>query len=84
MRLVFDRNGWDDYTHWQVEDRAVAKRLNRIITDTLRSPFDGIGKPEPLRYELAGTWSRRVTDEHRLVYIVDGDDLIIVAARYHY
>ena len=70
--------------HWQVEDRAVAKRLNRIIAETLRSPFDGFGKSEPLRYELAGTWSRRITDEHRLVYLVDGDDLIIVAARYHY
>lgn len=84
MRLVFDRNGWDDYLHWQAEDRTVAKRLNRIIADTLRSPFDGIGKPEPLRYDLAGAWSRRITEEHRLVYLVDGDDLIIVAARYHY
>lgn len=84
MRLVFDKNGWDDYLHWQAEDRAVAKRLNRLIAETRRSPFDGIGKPEPLRYDLAGAWSRRITEEHRLVYLVDGDDLIIVAARYHY
>lgn len=84
MRLVFTRDGWDDYVHWQSADRQVLKRINRLIEDALRDPFDGIGKPEPLKHLHAGAWSRRITDEHRLVYVVDGDDLIVVQARYHY
>lgn len=84
MRLVFTPIAWEDYTHWQRTDRATVKRINRLINDTLRDPTTGIGKPEPLRHMLSGTWSRRITEEHRLVYLVDGDDLVILQARYHY
>lgn len=84
MRLVFTPNGWDDYKHWLGADRTVLKRINKLIDDTLREPYEGIGKPEPLRHVFAGCWSRRITEEHRLVYLVDGDDLVILQARYHY
>ena len=84
MRLVFTDHGWEDYQHWVTNDRRTLKRLNRLIEDTLRSPFEGIGKPEPLQHLLAGAWSRRIDDEHRLVYLVSGDDLVIVQGRYHY
>lgn len=84
MRLVFTPNGWEDYQHWLAVDRTVLKRINRLIDDALRDPFAGIGKPEQLRHALAGAWSRRITEEHRLVYVVDGDDLVIIQARYHY
>ena len=84
MRLVFVQQGWEDYQYWQREDRAIVKRINRLIEDTLRDPARGIGKPEPLKYGVAGAWSRRITEEHRLVYLVRGDDLVIVQARYHY
>lgn len=83
MRLVFTTNGREDYTSWLTTDRAIPKRINRLIEDALCDPTAGIGKPEPLRL-LAGTWSRRITEEHRLVYLVDGDDLVILQARYHY
>lgn len=85
MRITFDADGWDDYRYWQVTDRKVLKRTNLLIDDIVRDdPFSGIGKPEPLRHHLTGAWSRRITDEHRLVYLVRGDDLVILAARYHY
>lgn len=84
MRLVFTSHGWSDYRHWQTTDRAVLKRINRLIDDIVRDPFDGIGKPEALRHALAGSWSRRITEEHRLVYLVHGEDIVIVQARYHY
>lgn len=84
MRLVFTPNGWEDYKHWLEADRTVLKRINRLIDDTLRDPFSGIGKPEQLRHALAGAWSRRISEEHRLVYLVDKDDLVILQARYHY
>jgi toxin YoeB len=84
MRLVFTPHGWHDYLHWHSADRAVLKRVNRLIEDALRDPFDGIGKPEQLRHALAGAWSRRITEEHRLVYLVDGEDLVVLQARYHY
>lgn len=84
MRLVFTANAWSDYTYWVKTDRAVLKRVNRLIDDALRDPVAGIGKPEPLRHVLAGSWSRRITEEHRLVYLVDGDDLVILQARLHY
>lgn len=84
MRLVFTDNGWDDYLYWQGTDRAVLKRLNRLIEDALRDPAAGIGKPEALRHVLQGAWSRRIDEEHRLVHLVDGDDLVVLQARYHY
>ena len=84
MRFVFTPHGWEDYVHWQSTDRSTLKRINRLLDDIARDPFDGIGKPEQLRHVLAGAWSRRIDAEHRLVYLVDGDDIIIVQARYHY
>lgn len=84
MRLVFTPHGWEDYQYWQATDRQTLKRLNRLLDDTLRDPFSGIGKPESLRHVLAGCWSRRIDEEHRFVYLVDGDDLVILQARYHY
>jgi len=84
MRLVFTSHGWADYTHWQQADRQILKRVNRLIDESLRDPTSGIGKPEPLRHVLAGAWSRRITEEHRLVYLVDGDDLVVLQARFHY
>lgn len=84
MRLVFTPHGWEDYTFWVETDRAMLKRLNRLIEAAVRDPTSGIGKPEPLRHLLSGAWSRRITDEHRLVYLIDGDDLVILQARYHY
>ena len=84
MRLVFTPNGWSDSTYWLAADRQTLTRINRLIDDALRDPVSGIGKPEPLRHMLSGAWSRRITEEHRLVYLVDGDDLIILQARFHY
>jgi toxin YoeB len=84
VRLVFTPHGWEDYLHWQTADRAMLKRINRLIEDVIRDPFAGIGKPEPLKHALAGAWSRRIDEVHRLVYLVDTDDIVIVQARYHY
>ncbi|HEY0117985.1 MAG TPA: Txe/YoeB family addiction module toxin [Cellulomonas sp.] len=84
MRLVFTAAGWEDYQHWQTADRTILKRINRLIDESMRDPFGGIGKPEQLKYGASGAWSRRITDEHRLVYLIMGDDLVILQARYHY
>ena len=84
MRLVFTPHGWADYLHWQSFDKKTVKRINRLIEDSLRDPFAGIGKPEPLRHVLQGCWSRRIDAEHRLVYLVEDKDLVILQARYHY
>jgi toxin YoeB len=84
VRLVFTSRGWEDYLWWQANDRATLKRINRLVDDALRDPTAGIGKPEPLRHVLSGCWSRRIDEEHRLVYLVDGEDLIVLQARYHY
>lgn len=75
---------WQDYLYWQQEDKRVLKRINALIKDIERNPFDGIGKPEPLKYEWSGFWSRRIDDEHRLVYTCQGDNIIIAQCRYHY
>jgi toxin YoeB len=84
MRLSFAADGWDDYVYWRGADRPTLKRINRLIQDILRNPTSGIGKPEPLKWDLAGAWSRRINDEHRLVYLVEDDEIVILAARYHY
>jgi toxin YoeB len=84
VKLTFTPTGWSDYVHWQSADRQILKRINRLIDDVLRDPYDGIGKPEALKHALAGAWSRRITDEHRLVYLPDGDEVVILQARYHY
>lgn len=83
MRITFTSRGWEDYLSWQ-DDRKMLRRINRLIQEAAGDPAGGIGKPEPLTQNLAGYWSRRVTDEHRLVYQVRGDDLVIVQVRYHY
>jgi len=84
VRVVFTPLGWQDYLHWLTADRALLKRLNRLIDDTTRDPFAGIGRPEPLKHALAGAWARRIDDEHRMIYLADGDDLVILQARLHY
>lgn len=78
MQLVFDHAGWEDYQYWQSADRKVLKRINKLIEASLRDPFDGIGKPKQLEYGAAGAWSRRITEEHRLVYGMIGDDLVVL------
>ena len=87
-QLAWRKEAWEDYCYWQRywqrQDRKVLKRINQLIEDALRHPFEGIGKPEPLKYGADGAWSRRITQEHRLVYLVQGDDLVILQARYHY
>jgi len=84
MRLAFTPHGWDDYLYWQRTDKPTLNRLNRLLNEVLRDPVSGIGKPEPLRHILAGCWSRRIDEEHRLVYLVDGDDIVVLQARFHY
>jgi toxin YoeB len=84
VRLAFTANGWADYVWWQSGDRATLKRVNRLIDDVLRHPTTGIGKPEPLRYHDESAWSRRITEEHRLVYQVRENTVIVVQARFHY
>lgn len=83
-RITWTLASWEDYQYWQGQDRKTLKRINNLIKDCLREPFDGIGKPEPLKENLSGFWSRRIDETNRLVYLVDGDDLIVIACRYHY
>jgi toxin YoeB len=82
--LKFDSDAWDDYLYWQSTDKAMLKRINGLVKDVLRDPYVGTGKPEPLKHELSGWWSRRVTDEHRLVYRLVGNTVEIAKIRYHY
>jgi toxin YoeB len=82
--VAFDPNGWEDYMSWQTQDRKTLKRINQLITDALRDPFAGIGKPETLKHILAGAWSRRIDDTNRLVYYVTEDHIVILQARDHY
>jgi toxin YoeB len=84
VRLVFTPHAWEDYLYWQQVDRQQVKRINRLIQDSLRDPQSGIGKPEPLRHLLQGAWSRRIDSEHRQVYLVDAEDLVILQLRFHY
>jgi toxin YoeB len=84
VRLLFSENAWQDYLYWQRTDQKTLKRINFLIRDIQRMPYEGIGKPEPLKHGLAGYWSRRITDEHRLVYKVEDDAGLIAQLRYHY
>jgi toxin YoeB len=84
VKLVFAEQAWEDYLFWQRTDRKQVERINTLIREIVRTPFTGIGKPEPLRHALAGYWSRRINDEHRIVYRVAGDSLLIAQLRYHY
>ena len=84
MRIIFDDSAWSDYLWWQVQDRKVLKRINRLIKDVERNGNEGIGKPEALRHQFSGWWSCRITDEHRLVYKLTDDSIVIASCRYHY
>lgn len=84
MRLFFSGHAWNDYICWQKTDKKTLNRINSLIKETKRNPFDGIGKPEPLQHALSGYWSRRITDEHRFVYKVSEDAIYIAQLRYHY
>jgi toxin YoeB len=84
VTVIFDDDAWEDYLYWQRTDPKVLKRINALIKEIQRSPYEGVGKPEPLKYNFAGYWSRRINDEHRLVYQVNDNDVLIAQLRYHY
>jgi len=84
LKLIFSDHAWDDYLFWQKTDKQILRRINNLIKDTMRSPFEGIGKPEPLKHALSGYWSRRITDEHRFVYKASENAIEIAQLRYHY
>jgi toxin YoeB len=84
MKLIFSSKAWDNYLYWQKTDKAMVKRINALIKEIQRNPFDGIGKPERLKHGLSGYWSRRINDEQRIVYKLTEDNLLIAQLRYHY
>ena len=84
MKLLFAEEAWEDYLYWQKNDRQMVERINKLIKEIQREPFAGIGKPEALKHALAGFWSRRINDEHRIVYRIEGDALLIAQLRFHY
>jgi len=84
VKLIFSDHAWDDYLFWQTTDKKVLRRINALIEQSQHNPFEGLGKPEPLKHALSGYWSRRITDEHRFVYKVSGNAIHIAQLRYHY
>ncbi|MCC8014245.1 MAG: Txe/YoeB family addiction module toxin [Eubacterium sp.] len=84
MIKCFTDKAWEDYQYWFKQDKKIVKRIHQLLKDIDSTPFSGIGKPEPLKYELSGTWSRRITEEHRLIYSCEDNKIIIYACRYHY
>jgi len=84
MRIIFSKISWEDYTSWLNEDKQMLKKINNLIKDIQKNPYEGIGKPEPLKYDLSGYWSRRIDREHRLVYQVDKNEIRIYSCKYHY
>jgi toxin YoeB len=84
LKLVFAEQAWEDYLYWQTTDQRLLKRINALIKEIQRDPFSGVGKPEPLKHALAGWWSRRINDKHRIVYKIEGDALLLAQLRYHY
>jgi toxin YoeB len=84
MKIIFSQNAWEDYTSWLTEDRKMLKKINELIRDIQKTPFLGKGKPEPLKYDLTGFWSRRINLEHRLVYRFENNNIYIYACKYHY
>lgn len=82
--LAWTKEAWTDYVYWQGQDKKTLKRINKLISDTQRTPFEGIGKPEPLKENLSGFWSRRIDETNRLVYVVESDHFTIISCRYHY
>ena len=84
MKIVFSKNAWEDYISWQKDDKKITKKINALIKEIMRTPFEGSGKPEPLKFDLAGFWSRRIDREHRLVYQAENNEIRIYSCRYHY
>lgn len=84
MKLLWHKSGWEDYLYWQAADKKIMKRINTLIKDIQRHPFDGVGNPEPLKHQWSSYWSRRINREHRLVYKVSDDTITIAQCRYHY
>jgi len=84
MKTAFTPEGWEDYLYWQKIDKKILKKINELIKDIKRHPFEGLGKPEALKFDFAGCYSRRINHEHRLIYMIDEDEVIIIACRYHY
>lgn len=84
MNLIFSEESWEDYLYWHKTDKAMVKRIHQLIKEVIRNPFEGIGKPEPLKFALASYWSRRIDGEHRFVYKVTNQGLLIAQLRYHY
>lgn len=84
MKIIFHPNAWEDYIYWQSANKKTLKKINQLITAIIRSPYEGIGKPEPLKFDLAGFWSRRIDHEHRIVYRVKNSELHILTCRHHY
>lgn len=84
MRIVFSKNAWEDYTSWLRDDKKMLRKINDLVRDIQRHSYSGIGKPEPLKYDLKGLWSMRIDREHRLVYQVNENELLIYSCRYHY
>ena len=84
MKPIFSENAWEDYLYWQKTDKKLLNRINKLIKETKQQPFEGVGKPEPLKHGLVGYWSRRINDEHRMVYKVTDDALLLAQLRYHY
>lgn len=84
MKLIFADEAWEDYLFWQKQDKKMVERINKLIAEVKREPFSGVGKPEPLKHALSGYWSRRITDEHRMVYGIEGESLLLAQLRYHY
>jgi len=84
MVIIFSKNAWEDYTSWLTEDKKILKKINDLIKEIQRTPYEGKGKPEPLKYDLTGFWSRRIDREHRLVYQVKENEILIYSCKYHY
>ena len=84
MKYVFVEESWEDYLYWQKNDKQKLRRINELLKDIARNPFSGIGKPEPLRFKYSGFWSRRIDEEHRLIYRVEGEEIQVVKCRFHY
>ncbi len=84
MKLIFADEAWEDYLYWQKLDKKIVEKINKLIAEVKREPFEGVGKPEPLKHALSGYWSRRINAEHRIVYRIEGDSLLLAQLRYHY
>ena len=84
MKIVFSEHAWEDYLYWQRSDKKILRRINILIKEIMRAPFQGMGKPEPLKHALSGYWSRRINDEHRIIYKITEETVQIAQLRYHY